>query len=794
MLVSDRWATNCTVRERFCSRDLELLVVSFRPFYLPREFGQITVILAYVPGPDYDLAGERIAEAYNNAIAKSTDQPIFILGDFNQCKLSRYIPGLHQYVSVKTRLNATLDKCYGNIDNAYVSKSRPALGRSDHNVIHLLPRYRQKIKTEKPKAVEKQIWDSESTLALQSCFEVTDWEIFTSITDPEELVDHVTSYIKFCEESMIKTKTVKVFPNNKPWLSKELKVILNEKKLAHIRGDKLGEKMKMKEFNSKKVIEKKKYKDKTEEKFTKGDLKEAWNGLNTMMGKTSQQIGQRLPDTPDPVNDLNNYYARFDVRDLRSECDSFCKDLPPQHLELEESHVKKVFNNIKVNKAAGPDGIRGKVIKTCSSQLCKIFTYVFQFLLNSHIMPKAWKTSTIIPLPKNSKARQLNDFRPVALTPILAKCFESVLCKHLKSDVMSKLDPLQFAYKAKRGVDDACLTLVNLVAKHVQHSKNFCRILMIDFSSAFNSIEPLILLRRLADLGVNNNLILFINDFLKERPQRVLANGIFSEELVLSTGAPQGCVLSPTLFSIYTDEIRFNNDITTLFKFADDMALVGLLTSENSLSSYFSDVERLREWCSNSFLELNVKKTKELVFDERSEKSDFVPIKISNEKVEVVETFKYLGTIIDSKLNFSDNADMIFKKCQQRLFLLRKLKSFFVSKEILQLVYRSLIESILTFNMGCWYGSLSFIDRKKLSRIVNLASKIVGTQQPSLESLYQKWVGRKAKSITSLTDHPLLHEFQTLPRGRFRVPICNRRYKRTFIPSAISILNANFQR
>ena len=160
---------------------------------------------------------------------------------------------------------------------------------------------------------------------------------------------------------------------------------------------------------------------------------------------------------------------------------------------------------------------------------------------------------------------------------------------------MSKLDPLQFAYKAKRGVDDACLTLVNLVAKHVQHSKNFCRILMIDFSSAFNSIEPLILLRRLADLGVNNNLILFINDFLKERPQRVLANGIFSEELVLSTGAPQGCVLSPTLFSIYTDEIRFNNDITTLFKFADDMALVGLLTSENSLSSYFSDVERLRE-------------------------------------------------------------------------------------------------------------------------------------------------------------------------------------------------------
>ena len=100
---------------------------------------------------DYDSAGERIAEAYNNAIAKSADQPIFILGDFNQCKLPKYLPGLHQYVTVKARLNSTLDKCFGNIENAYISKSRPALGRSDHNVIHLLPKYKQRIKTERPK-------------------------------------------------------------------------------------------------------------------------------------------------------------------------------------------------------------------------------------------------------------------------------------------------------------------------------------------------------------------------------------------------------------------------------------------------------------------------------------------------------------------------------------------------------------------------------------------------------------------------------------------------------------------
>ena len=224
---------------------------------------------------------------------------------------------------------------------------------------------------------------------------------------------------------------------------------------------------------------------------------------------------------------------------------------------------------------------------------------------------------------------------------------------------MPQLDPLQFAYKAKRGVDDECITLIDLVSKHLQNSKAYCRILMIDFSSAFNSIEPFVLLQRLLALGVNKNIIKFINSFLQERPQQVKANGVLSDMIVLSTGAPQGCVLSPTLFSIYTDEIRFSNSITTLFKFADDMALVGLLTDEDSLTSYFTDIAKLHEWCNRSYLELNVRKTKELVFQYND--PDFIPVNISGDDVELVKCFKYLGTLIDTDLSFSDNTDYIIK-------------------------------------------------------------------------------------------------------------------------------------
>ena len=269
-LVSDTWCTHFNIREQHCTKDYEILTVSFRPFYLPREFGQITIILAYIPGvssTNYEAAGERLAESYHAAVARSADQPIFMLGDFNQLKIQKYIPGLHQYVSVSTRLSTILDKCFGNIQDAFISRSRPALGLSDHNVIHLLPKYRQKVKTEKPKTVTKQIWNKDSEAALQNCFEVTDWQIFIdSCSDPNELVNTITGYIQFCEQNVIQTKEVKMFSNNKPWLTKNLKKCLIEKNWAHIQGRKQDEKQLSKEFDRLKTIEKRKYRDKVQKK------------------------------------------------------------------------------------------------------------------------------------------------------------------------------------------------------------------------------------------------------------------------------------------------------------------------------------------------------------------------------------------------------------------------------------------------------------------------------------------------------------------------------------------------
>ena len=100
-----------------------------------------------------------------------------------------------------------------------------------------------------------------------------------------------------------------------------------------------------------------------------------------------------------------------------------------------------------------------------------------------------------------------------------------------------------------------------------------------------------------------------------------------------------------------------------------------------------------------------------------------------------MKSFKYLGTLLDESLSFCDHVDYIYKKAQQRLFLLRKLKSFDVSQHILQLVYRGLIESVLTFNRITWHGNVSGKNKTKLARVVNTASKLIGNEQKHLYSI-----------------------------------------------------------
>ena len=122
--------------------------------------------------------------------------------------------------------------------------------------------------------------------------------------------------------------------------------------------------------------------------------------------------------------------------------------------------------------------------------------------------------------------------------------------------------------------------------------------------------------------------------------------------------------------------------------------MVGLITNNES-SQYVNEINKFVGYCQDNFLELNVSKTKEMVIDFRTNKCIPDSIIISDSPVERVHSYKYLGVVINDKLSWSDNVDLVMSNLNYRLYCLRKLKSFDVERTILSLFYRSVISSIL---------------------------------------------------------------------------------------------------
>ncbi len=166
--------------------------------------------------------------------------------------------------------------------------------------------------------------------------------------------------------------------------------------------------------------------------------------------------------------------------------------------------------------------------------------------------------------------------------------------------------------------------------------------LFIDFSSAFNTIIPQQLINKLNLLGLNNSLCNWILDFLTGRPQSVRVGHNTSSTTTLSTGAPQGCVLSPLLFTLLTHDCTAKFSSNHIIKFADDTTVVGLI-SNNDETHYREEVAQLAEWCGVNNLSLNVEKTKELVMDFRRNSVDHPPLTIDSSTVERVSSTKFLG-------------------------------------------------------------------------------------------------------------------------------------------------------
>ena len=223
--------------------------------------------------------------------------------------------------------------------------SLPPLGRSDHNIVQLIPRYRPLVQREPTVTRTIKEWSDDAV-------------------DINELTESVCGYTDFCVECTIPQKTVKMFPNNKPWITKRIKGIINSKKLAFLKNDKEEYRSVQKELKEEIRKEKEQYKNKIESHFTYNNMRRVWSGMKLMsryVNGNTQKIAS--VNTAGEINELIQFFNRFDchnssqkhmqIHDILNRASDEEGDF--QRLNTNEDEVRRAFQHVNPNKATGPD-------------------------------------------------------------------------------------------------------------------------------------------------------------------------------------------------------------------------------------------------------------------------------------------------------------------------------------------------------------------------------------------------------------------------------------------------------
>ncbi len=335
------------------------------------------------------------------------------------------------------------------------------LGLSDHISMHLIPAYTP-IRKRAPIITKiVKTWPEGASQQLQDCFESTDWEVFEH-QNLEQYTAAVLGYIKHCTDTVTVDKYIRVYPNTKPWMTKKVLHLLRERDIAFRSGDRALYSAARADLKRGIREAKDAQRRRIEDCFQSNNPRQVWQGVQHM---TNYRPSNHSATDSDPSleEELNHFFARFEVEPTGT-----AKTNPPadsSHILMVEEHdVRRTLRAVKPRKATGPDGVPGQVLRDCASQLAGVFTKIFNRCLS---IPSCLKTSIIIPIPKKNTISCLNDYRPVALTPIIMKCFEKLVRTYIVSTLQPSFDPYQFAYRANRSTEDAITTALHSALCHL---------------------------------------------------------------------------------------------------------------------------------------------------------------------------------------------------------------------------------------------------------------------------------------------------------------------------------------
>jgi len=680
------------------------------------------------------------------------DKQIVLCGDLN-CDVSKNNAlsrnflntfannGLKQLVTEKTHvdirsgiLNSMIDLVFSNLTSNKLNVEVLECFLSDHFIIKIL------IKSEVENRIEKIKFRDFSSTNMKKFKDAAEGELSCYSTEGENIEAKFNEFIHLLYSILdkyfpIRIKQISLKNIKMPWINDSLRFLISKKHkliafnkqgLIPYETVKLYCKLLKILINRLKIIY-------FRTKFSnQKDSKSTWKTINFLFNRNTRGAAPTIIKCHGIDISNESEIADCFVKHFVNGPNELCKLIPQTPFNyidkipvLSQSFFfspistdEILFEANKLKNKRTLDDIPPIFLKNMPRVFYQILSELFNKCVELGHYPTSLKLAKIVPIHKKGVKYSLNNYRAISMLPIINKIFEKLINKRILNyfDSLNLFCDSQYGFRKNRSTEQACLRLIT----NILNQNNRTVSLFVDFKSAFDTVNHRLLIEKLFHYGVRGNSLKLIESYSSNRQVYVSINSTNSSKQDISIGLPQGSILGPLLFNIYINDISNLVPESNIVIYADDVAV---LFNDSDMDGLNMKIQfflyKLRNWCNFFRLSLNVDKTKMIYFNcERK-----IPRRVlfNGFEIEIIRSFRYLGYVLDSRLNHKNHLSYLISKMRRLVPLTKKLSVYFDSSSALSF-YNSMVSSHLSYGLLVWGGA---IGDSSLHRLEHLQIKII---------------------------------------------------------------------
>jgi len=504
--------------------------------------------------------------------------------------------------------------------------------------------------------------------------------------------------------------------NKRPWMNKQLKVLLRKQRILHSRAKRLDLDEDWDKFNLARAkassLNSSLYNEFIQKSLNDGQYsKTFWRYIKSMRNAPGVP-NLRSPDgsfVSDPVAKAEMFSSVFrNNYNLENYATENVPETPIENvmdpINISVNGVIKLLSNVNATKAAGPDGIPGRLLKSLAGNIAPYLAILFEKIVLEGSIPNDWKTALVVPIPKPGDKHNPENYRPISLTCIVSRVFERIIQASINQHLtLNKIIlPTQHGFRKGLSCETQLVSIFHDLADAMD--KQFeTDVVFLDYRKAFDRVPYCHLISKLKALKILPNVVSIIESFLggsENRTQSVIVEGCRSTPIRVPSGVPQGSVLGPLLFLIFINDSGLNISSNIRF-FADDCCIYRIIKSPVDKDILQNDLNTITAWCSKWGMDLNCKKCVLMTVSRLKSRAANRSYSLLGSDLKKVDFYKYLGVTLNSSLTWSNHILSAISSGNRALgFVRRNLKS--CSKETKLMCYKTLVRPHLEYASAAW--------------------------------------------------------------------------------------------